>query len=176
MERMLAMVTERPIATGAGAFGMLCLAAYPLFRARPMLLTSYLGNNLAFAAHYVLLGQATAVVMNMVMGAQTLVAIGLLRWPLLRWAYYALMPLLIGAAVMTWQGWVSLLAATATTLSTLGRMQGKETVLRAMLLASAPLWAIHDLLVGSLPGLIADVACTATGSWMLIKQLRPAMT
>jgi Bacterial inner membrane protein len=176
MERMLGLFINNPVAAGAGAFGMLCLAAYPLFHARSLLLASYLGNNLAFATHYALLGQATAEIMNMVMGVQTLVAIGLARWPGLRWAYYSLVPLLLGAAMMTWQGWVSLLSTTATALSTLGRMQGRETVLRAFLLASAPLWAVHDLLAGSLPGLIADVACTATGAWMLLQQLRRSET
>jgi Bacterial inner membrane protein len=87
MERMLALVIERPFATGAGLFGMLCLAAYPLFRARPLLLSAYLGNNLGFAAHYAMLGQATALMMNLMLGVQTLVALGLGRWPGLRWAY-----------------------------------------------------------------------------------------
>jgi Bacterial inner membrane protein len=85
---------------------------------------------------------------------------------------YALVPLLLGAAAVTWQGWLSLLSAMATALSTLGRMQGNEIALRVLMLASAPFWATHDLLVGSLPGLLADLSCMATGAWMLIKQLR----
>jgi inner membrane protein len=172
MERMLASVIERPFATGAGLFGMLCLAAYPLFRARPLLLSAYLGNNLGFAAHYAMLGQATALMMNLMLSVQNLVAIGLGRWPGLRWAYYALVPLLLGAAAVTWQGGLSLLSALAMALSTLGRMQGNEIALRVLMLASAPFWATHDLLVGSLPGLLADLSCMATGAWMLIKQLR----
>lgn len=172
MERMLATVIESPVAAGAGAFGMLCFAAYPLFRARRLLLTTYLGNNLAFAAHYALLGQGTAMAMNMVMGVQTLVAMGLERRPRLRSLYCALIPLLLGAAAMTWQGRSSLLAGTATALSTLGRMQGNETALRILLLASAHVWSAHDLLVGSLPGLVADVSCIATGAWMLLLHVR----
>jgi len=60
MERMVALIVERPVATCAGVVGMFCLAAYPLARGRSLLLTTYLGNNLGFAAHYALLGQATA--------------------------------------------------------------------------------------------------------------------
>ena len=168
MERMLELVIDRPIATCAGLFGMLCLAAYPLARGRSLLLAAYLGNNLAFAAHYALLGQPTAVTMNMMLGAQTLVALGLARWPRLRWTYYALIPVLVIAAATTWQGWVSLLSTLATTLSTFGRMQANEFALRALMLASAPVWAAHDLWVGSLPGLIADLSCIVTGGWMLI--------
>jgi inner membrane protein len=169
---MLALVIESPIAAGAGAFGMLCFAAYPLFRARPLLLTTYLGNNLGFAVHYALLGHGTATLMNMALGVQTLVAIARERWPGLRWVYYALIPLLVGAAAMTWQGRPSFLSATATAFSALGRLQRDETALRVLMLASAPFWAAHDLLVGSLPGLIADVACILTGAWMLFRHLR----
>ena len=148
---------------------MLCLAAYPLARGRSLLLTTYLGNNLGFAAHYALLGQATKVTMNLMLSAQTLVALGFARWPCLRWTYYALIPVLLVAAAMTWQGWLSLLSTIATTLFTFGRLQANEMALRALMLASAPLWAAHDLLVGSLPGLLADLACIVTGGWMLLK-------
>ena len=79
MERMLALVAERPVATCTGVFGMICFAAYPLARGRSLLLTTYLGNNLGFAAHYALLGQMTAATMNLMLGAQTLVALGLAR-------------------------------------------------------------------------------------------------
>src|SRR5262245_64557256 len=53
---------------------------------------------------------------------------------------------------MTWQGWLSLLSTIATTLSPFGRMHASDLVLRVLMLASAPLWAAHDLFVGSLPG------------------------
>jgi hypothetical protein len=149
---------------------MLCLAAYPLARGRSRLLTTYLGNNLGFAAHYALLGEATAVTMNLVLGAQTLVALGLGRWPRLRWTYFALVPVLVVASAMTWQGWLSLLATMATTLSTFGRLQANELALRILMLASAPLWAAHDLLVGSLPGLLADLTCIVTGGWVLLSK------
>ena len=169
MERMLALVVERPAAACAGIFGMLCFAAYPLARRRSVLLTTYLGNNLGFAVHYALLGQATAVTMNLTLGAQTLLALGFARWPRLRWTYYALIPSLLLAAAMTWQGWLSVLSTMATTISTFGRTQADEFVLRVLMLASAPLWAAHDLLAGSLPGLLADLACIVTGSWMLLR-------
>ena len=169
MERMLGLLIERPVAACAGVFGMLCLVAYPLARSRSLLLAAYLGNNLGFAAHFALLGQATALTMNLTLGVQTVVALGLARWPRLRWAYYALIPALLVAAAMTWRGWPSLLSTAATMLSTFGRMQTDEFALRILMLASAPLWAAHDLWVGSLPGLLADLACIVTGGWMLIR-------
>ncbi len=169
MEGMLAVLADNPAAAVAGLVAMVCFTSWPLFRARSAMLVAYIGNNLGFAVHYALLGHWTAVAMNGVMGVQTIVAIMLVRQPRLRWAYYALMPLLALASVATWQGPPSFLAAAATTLSTLGRMQTNDAVLRILLLASTPFWAIHDLLVGSAPGLVADLLSMVTGATMLLR-------
>jgi hypothetical protein len=170
MKRMIAEMTEHPVATRAGAYGMLCLVVYPLFKARPLLLTIYLRNNIGFVAHYGLLSQATAMMMMMdlLIGVRTLVAIGLARWPSLRWACYALVPLFVGVAVVPWHHAVSLLPAAATALSTLGHLRGHETASRSLMLVSELPWTANDLLMASLPGLLADISCVA-GGWMLFK-------
>jgi Bacterial inner membrane protein len=170
MHRMLAVIADNPVATVAGLAGMVCLAVWPLFRTRSTMLMTYIGNNLAFVVHYALLHQWTAVSMNGLMGVQTVVAIWLVRQPRLRWVYYALMPALAAASLVTWLGTPSFLAAAATTLSTLGRMQSNEIVLRILLLASTPCWTAHDLAVGSLPGLVADLLSMATGATMLLRR------
>jgi Bacterial inner membrane protein len=169
MEHAMTVAVNNPLAAAAGLAAMVCLVVWPLFRARSTMLITYIGNNLGFAVHYALLGHWTAVVMNGVMGVQTVVAIGLVGRPRLRWLYYALMPVLAGGSLATWQGLPSFLAAAAATLSTIGRMQGNEAFLRAWLLASTPFWLAHDLVVGSLPGLIADLLSMATGATMLLR-------
>jgi hypothetical protein len=169
MQRMLAVLAANPAADGAGLLAMVCFVAWPLFQGRSMMLIAYIGNNLCFALHYALLGHWTAVAMNGLMSAQTVVAIMLVRQPRLRWAYYALMPVLAVASAVTWQGVPSFLAAAATTLSTIGRMQTNDVILRVLLLAATPFWAVHDLIVGSFPGLIADVLSMATGATMLLR-------
>jgi hypothetical protein len=170
LEHVLTATAEHPVAAGVGFAAMVCLAAAPVFRTRSSMLIVYIGNNLGFAVHYALLDQWTAVVMNGVMAVLTVVATGLVRWPQLRVVYYALMPVVAGASFATWQGWPSLLSTAATTLSTIGRMQRNERLLRALLLASMPFWAAHDLLVGSLPGLAADLLSMATGTVMLLQR------
>ena len=60
MERMLAVIADDPFAATAGLAGMVCLAAWPLFRRRSAMLGTYIGNNLAFVAHYAQLHQSTA--------------------------------------------------------------------------------------------------------------------
>jgi hypothetical protein len=170
MERMLTIMADDPTAAVAGVTAMVCFATWPLFRTRWMMLMVYIGNNLGFALHYALLGHWTAVAMNGLMSVQTVVAIMLVRQPRLRCAYYALMPVLALASVVTWQGPPSFLAASATTLSTIGRMQTNDAVLRVLLLASTPFWAAHDLIAGSVPGLAADVLSMATGATMLLRR------
>ena len=45
---------------------------------------------------------------------------------------------------------------------------------RVLLLAATPFWAVHDLIVGSFPGLIADVLSMATAAKMLLWHSRCA--
>jgi len=172
MQRMLAVLAANPAAGGAGLIAMVCFVAWPLFQARWMMLVAYIGNSLCFGLHYALLGHWTAAAMNGLMSVQTVVAIMLVRQPRLRFAYYALMPVLALASIVTWQGVPSFLAAAATTLSTVGRMQTNDVILRVLLLAATPFWAVHDLIVGSFPGLIADVLSMATGATMLLRHSR----
>jgi hypothetical protein len=172
MQRMLGVLAANPAADAAGLVAMVCFISWPLFQARWMMLIAYIGNNLCFALHYALLGDWTAGAMNGLMSVQTVVAMMLVRQPRLRWAYYALMPVLALASVVTWQGVPSFLAAAATTLSTIGRMQTNDAILRVLLLAATPFWAVHDMIVGSFPGLVADVLSMATGATMLLRHPR----
>src|SRR5215510_585806 len=134
MDRLLARFAESPLAGATGVFAMVCFALYPAFRSRSVLLSVYLANNLGFVAHYALLGHWTAVAMNAALGVQTLLAIWLVERPNLRYPYYALVPVLLGATVVTWEGVPSILAATAAGLSTLGRLQRDDTRLRLLML------------------------------------------
>jgi hypothetical protein len=152
---------------GAGNGGLTAaLALQARGIARSTMLTTYIGNNVGFFAHFLLLSQWTAAAMNGLIGVQTIVAIWLGQRPQLRWVYYAFMPVLAVCGIIIWQGLPSLLAAATTALSAIGN----EMSLRAWMLASTPFWMAHDLAVGSLPGLLADLLGMATGGSMLLKR------
>src|SRR5262249_40802524 len=59
--------------------------------------------------------------------------------------------------LVTWHGLPSLLSGIAATLSAVGRVQINQIYLRAWLLISAAIWLNHDYVVGSLPGMTADL-------------------
>jgi hypothetical protein len=168
LEQVLIVTTLHPIAACAGFVGMICFVSWPLCRTRPTMLMTYIGNNLGFMLHYSLLGQWTAVAMNGVMALQTVVAMFFVERPRLRWVYYLLMPALAGGSLITWHGLPSLLAGVAATLSAVGRVQNNEIYLRAWLLTSAATWLAHDFIVGSLPGMTADILSMTTGAVMLL--------
>ena len=168
MEQALLVTTLHPIAACAGLVAMICYVAWPLCRTRPTMLATYIGNNLGFMAHYSLLGQWTAVVMNGVLALQTVIALHFVERPRLRWIYYSLMPVLAVGSLATWHGLPSLLAGSAAMLSAVGRAQVNETCLRTWLLISAAIWLAHDFIIGSLPGLTADLLSMTTGAAVLL--------
>ena len=137
MQRMLVVVAANPAADGAGLLAMVCFIAWPLFQARSMMLIACIGDNLCFALHYALLGHWTAAAMSGLMSVQTSWRSCSSTQPRLRWMYYELTPVLALPSVVTWQGAPSLIAAAATTLSTIGRMQTNDVILRVLLLAGS---------------------------------------
>jgi hypothetical protein len=165
MEHVLTGTVANPIAPGFGFAAMVCLAPWPLCRARLTMLTTYIGNNAGLLAHFLLLGQWIAAAINGIIGVQTVVAIWLAQRPRLRWVYYAFMAVLAACSIITWQGLSSLPAAAATTLSTISLVQSDELSLRAWTFASTPFWMACDLAADSLPGL-----SMTTGGTMLLQR------
>jgi hypothetical protein len=176
VEHAVAVTIDHPIAAVAGLVAMVCYASWPLCGSRSSILVTYIANNLAFMLHYALLAQWTAVAMNGILALQTVLAMHLVKKPQLRWVYYSLLPVLVAGSVFTWRGAPSLLAGAAAALSTLGRLQTNETSLRVWLLASAPFWLAHDVIVGSLPGQVADVLSMACGAVVIAKRSPVART
>jgi len=171
MDNMFAIVADNPAAFAIGTIGMICLAIWPLFQSRSVILIVYIGNNLAFVVHYALLGHWTASAMNALMAIQTVVAIRIVEAPRLRWIYYLLMLVLAALASATWVGLPSLFAAMAASFSTLGRMQRHDIALRSLLLCAMPCWLAHDTLIGSMPGFTADILGITTGAVMLVQRI-----
>jgi hypothetical protein len=77
------------------------------------------------------------------------------------------LPLTAVALALTWHGLPSCFAALGLTLTSLGRYQIAVMRFRALILASIPAWSLHNVLVGSIPGLLSDGLTLASGGWLL---------
>ncbi|WP_088346884.1 MULTISPECIES: YgjV family protein [Rhodomicrobium] len=159
-----------------GLFGMLCLAVWPLFRSRVAMLSVQLAAVSGLSLHYALLGVTTAATVDGLGALQIALVLVLGTRSELRWIGYLLAIAMVASSVVTWQGTVSLLAATGMALIAIGRLQERAGPMRALVLAGGPFWLAHDLMVGS-PVAVADAASLAFGlgrlAWERIKRRRP---
>lgn len=157
-------------ATIAGILTMVCLTISPLFKNRTAVLLAQLGTSAAFGVHYGLSGILTAAVSCGLSGIQVLLAIPLASRPSFKPLFYLFVPVLVVAAILTWQGPVSAAAVAALASTTLARMQERTAPLRLYMLGAQVAWLAHDVAVMSLPAIAGDVAALATGAIMVARQ------
>lgn len=170
-----------PFAHAVGFAGTAAGICWPLFCGRCGMLLAQLVAGAAFAAHFALLGAETGAVMNVLATLQVAAAIPLGTRPGFRVVYLALLPIIAVAAMLTWNGTPSLLAAFGLAFVSLSRYQIAVVPFRLFMAAALPCWFGHNLLVGSVPGMISDVTGTVINLWMLARlgvlrlpPLRPA--
>lgn len=154
-------------AAGSGAFAMLCLVLWPLFRRRATMLTAQMGTGIGFTVQDALLGAWTGATMNALGGLFTAAAIPIERWPRLRLACYGFLPFIVVGAIATWQGPASWLPTIGQLLVTIGRLQTDEGRLRLLILAGSPFWVAHGFAIESLSTIVGNGASMITGLLML---------
>jgi hypothetical protein len=156
------------VANLLGACGILANFAWPLFHRRESMLAAQAAGCVFFTAHFALIDATTGAVMATFAGLQALAAIPLGARPGFRVVYLLTLPLTAAALAVTWHGLPSLFAAIGLTLTSLGRYQIVVLRFRTLILASIPAWALHNVLVGSIPGLLSDALTLASGGWVLL--------
>lgn len=157
-----------------GACGILGNFAWPLFHRRESMLAAQATACAFFTAHFLLIGATTGAVMTTFAGVQAILAIPLGTRPGFRGVYLLTLPLTAAGLALTWHGLPSLFAALGLTLTSLGRYQIAVMRFRTLILASIPAWSLHNVLVGSIPGLLSDALTLASGGWMLFSAYRQA--
>lgn len=160
---------EATWATIAGILAMVCLTISPLLKNRTAVLVAQLGTSAAFGAHYALYGIMTAAVSCGLSAVQVLLAIPLATRPSFKPLFYLFAPVLVVAAILTWQGPVSAAAVGALAFTTLARMQERTASLRLYMLGAQLAWLAHDIAVWSLPAIAGDVASLLTGAIMVAR-------
>lgn len=140
-----------------------------------MLLVQALGAT-AFATHYVLIGANTAAMLLVVAGLQAVAAIPLGTRKGFRLVYLATIPVIAIIMAVSWQGVPSIFASLGLATISLGRYQTRIIPFRGLLVACVPFWVVHNLLVGSVPGLVSDALSMASGLIMLARTVQEEKT
>jgi hypothetical protein len=159
-----------------GLAGVLLNILWPLRRGRRAMLVLQALSGLCFASHYVMIGAFTGSLMNGMAALQALAAIPLGTRPGFRAVYLLTLPAIALGLALTWTGWASAWAALGMAGISLGRYQTRVLSFRLVLLAAVPCWIGHNLLVGSLPGLLSDTLVTVSSAVGLRRFLRERRT
>jgi hypothetical protein len=148
-----------------GCLGLVgcCVWTFAATRARMIALQLLSGS--CFALHWALQGHWTAALSCALMLALAVVSLALEgnagggRVRVARVLFLCLLPAVAAVAALTWQGPASAFAAVGTAVVCLARWQVRMERFRALLLLSSVPWLGHNLLVGSVPGVAADLFC-----------------
>lgn len=169
------MTTDLDATFAAQAIGLLGLAGgatWPLFPTRAGMLLAQLAAGMCFAVHFLLLGAETAAALNLLSAVQAGIALPLGERPLFRRLYLAMLVPIAAILVFTWTGLPSLFAAGAAAMISIARYQTNVLRFRGVTLLALPLWFVHNAMVGSVPGMISDLAGFAINAVHLVRSLR----
>lgn len=128
---------------GLAAF-LTCLAAYTCKSDRHLKIAVLVGL-LLWAAYYAVLGAMTAVGMALLLAARQGVSLARHRLPAstLRGLFATFLLAFTANALLTWQGWLSLLPWVASTLSTFAYLYLTGATLRKYIMAGDLAWAVY---------------------------------
>lgn len=132
------------------------LSIYQMKRRDAMLKTATFAAVL-FAIHFALTGAYTGAAMNMV-GATRNFVYSKLKTKKHTWVMYVFLTLAVSMTMLTWQGWISLLAMSATGISCVALWQQDPWLIRRLILFVSPLWFVYAAFSGSYPVMFVEVA------------------
>ena len=163
-----------------GAWGLAGSLTWSFARTRRAMLTVQILTSPGFFLHWALQGHWTAAGLNVLTMLLALISAALDGPPDSRGVRAArslyLVALLPVAALTawSWEGWHSLFAALGTTVACCGRWQTDKARFRTLILACSVPWFAHNLAVGSVPAMAADLFLMGRGAWLALRSRLPA--
>ena len=141
---------------GIAAFALIVISVQS--NNRKTILATIAAGQILFALHFYLLSAWIAVAMNAIGALRSFV---FSRKSESKWAENSLWPYAFSGLFwlvlpITWQGYASLLPPIAMTMATIALWSDKTKDMRALLLASRPLWFAYAFIVGSYGGMLTD--------------------
>lgn len=146
----------------AFAFGMACFAQTDDRRFKVFMAL----ECAAYALHFTLLGQPTAVASTLISLARSIAALKA-RTPVVGLGF-VLLNLSVG--VWLFNGWISLLPIAASIIGTVALFFLHGVSMRVLMLGGTALWLVHNLLVGSVGGSLLE-ACLLLANLRTILRL-----
>ena len=147
------------VAQVVGFVGMTMLALAYLQKKRESILAFNIASAASWTLHFILLGALTGAAMNAVSIARAgiffISSKKKIRSPLIP---TGIMAIFFVMAIVTWQGWVSMLPLIAMTLSTVAMWQKDPQAMRRVVIASAPCWTIYNVINSAMAGVRTELA------------------
>ncbi|MDM4767864.1 YgjV family protein [Pelomonas sp. SE-A7] len=128
------------------------------------------GECAAYALHFLLLGEPTAVASTLVSLGRSLASIKS-RSP---WIALFFIALSAGLGAWLYQGPLSLLPICASIIGTSALFLLKGLRMRLLMLVGTGLWVANNLLVGSIGGSLLELTLLATNSWTILRMWKAA--
>lgn len=148
----------------AFAFGMACFAQRDDRRFKQFLVL----ECLAYAGHFWLLGQSTAVASSLVSVARSAASLhSRSAWVA---AFFVALSLSLGLWLET--GWLSLLPIAASCIGTTALFLLQGLRMRLLMLMGTLLWLANNLLLGSIGGSLLEACIACINSWTIWRMWR----
>lgn len=163
-------------ATILGYAGVLANLCWPLMKSRPYLLAGQVLACCFMFSHFMLLGAYTGAAVMGVAGFQAALAIPLGLKPKFKRIYMAAFLLTPLVCFATWQGAQSVFSSLALAIVCVANFQLNQIHQRGLLITAIFAWFAHNLIVGSVPGLISNMLALVVSSYMLFATIKSANT
>jgi Bacterial inner membrane protein len=150
-----------------GFAGVLANFCWPMMRKRTYLLAGQVIACCFMFAHFALLGAYTGAAIMGVAGFQAALAIPLGKNPKFKLIYLASLLLTPVVCYTTWQGVQSVFSSLALAIVCIANFQLNEVHQRALLITAIFAWFAHNLVIGSVPGIVSNALAFAISSRML---------
>lgn len=163
------------IAQGIGLIALLFLVLSFISRNRSDILSHQITGSVIYMLHFAFLSAWTGVAMNGIVALRNWVfgKNGTHAWAKHQGWMWAFMALSIGALLFVWEGYISLLPATAMVVGTYARWQHEEWRLRLLALLGVVLWIPYTVAVYSYAGTLTQIVMGIAGVYGILRHDTP---
>jgi len=164
------------LATIFGYAGVVANLCWPLMRQRSLLLGGQVFACLLMLFHFILLGAYTGAAIMCVAGVQASLAIPLGLGRKFKHIYFLSLLLTPIVCYLTWQGYQSLFSSLALAIVCVANLQLDQVRQRSILITAIFAWFVHNIMVGSIPGLISNSLALVISTYMLVITVKESRT